>query len=203
MKELPIDDIALLRGFNSRDVKSINKLHSRYYHQLFHFARNFLKEDKDRAHDAVVDAFVALLNVQGEFENLGLIKNWLFTRVRWICLDILKRKPGLNLITPPDEFEVTDEDPTVEEKRIKAEVIDAVFKEIEKLPGRHKTILKFYFLEGKKTREIATILHMPVKTVQNIRTQLLKIIKNELIRKSLMVLVLGFLIHLLRSFFIK
>lgn len=203
MKVLPIDDIALLRGFNSRDEKSVSTLHGRFYHQLFFFARNFLKEDKDQAHDAVVDAFVALLNVQLEFESIGLIKNWLYTRVRWICLDILKPKAGLNLFTTADEFDVTDEDPTVEEKRIKAEVIDAVFKEIEKLPGRHKTILKLYFLDNKKTREIAAQLHMPVKTVQNIRTQLLKNIKNELVRKSLMVLVLGLLIHLLRVFFKK
>ena len=194
MKEFHIDDVALLRGFNSRDEYSINKLHGLFYKKLYWFARTYLK-DKAQAQDAVTDAFLALLNVQEAFEGIGIIRSWLFTRVYWNCLAALRPRAKQKMFKATDEFmDVPDEDSTVEERRIKAEVIHAILQEIEKLPERQKTIIKLYFFEGKTTQEIADHLHMNVKTVHNIRNLLLKSIKNELIRKSLMVLLLGFLL---------
>jgi RNA polymerase sigma factor (sigma-70 family) len=194
MKDLHIDDVALLRGFNNRDKYTINKLHSLVYKKFFWFAYSFLK-DKELAQDAVTDAFIALLNAQDEFANMDNITAWLYNRVRWNCWVALRPKASRHMLRTTDELmDIPDEDATVEEKRIKAEVYHAILQEIEKLPARHKAILKLYFFEGKTTPEIAKLLEMNVKTVHNTRGLLLKSIKNELIRKSMTVIILGFLL---------
>jgi RNA polymerase sigma factor (sigma-70 family) len=191
MKELQLDEVALLRGFNSRDKHTISKLHDLIYRKFFWFAFSFLK-DKEQAQDAVNDAFIALLNVHDEFANLNNINAWIYNRVRWHCWVAFRRRANHGSI---DELnELPDEDATVEERRIKAEVYHAILQEIERLPNRGKQIMKLYFFEGKTTQEIADLLGMKVKTVHNVRALLLKSIKNELVRKSLTILILSILL---------
>ena len=194
MKELYIDDVALLRGFNSRDKFTINKLHGLVFKKFFWFAFNFLK-DKEQAQDAVTDAFLALLNEQNEFASMVNIYAWLYTRVRWNCWVALRPKAGHGRLSSTDELtDIPDEDDSVEERKIKAEVYHAILQEIERLPDRDQKILRLYFFEGKETQEIADHLGMNVKTVHNTRKLLLRSIRNELIRKALTVLILGILL---------
>jgi len=191
MKELHLDDVALLRGFNSRDKNTISKLHDLAFKKYFWFAFNFLK-DKEQAQDAVTDAFLAILSEEDAFVSVGNIYAWLYKRVRWNCLGILRRR--LNHGNIEELINMPDEEASIEERRIKAEVYHAILQEIERLPSRNKLILELYFFEGKETQEIAELLGMNVKTVHNTRKLLLKSLKNQLVRKSLTVLILGILL---------
>lgn len=193
MNDQHIDEVALLRGFHNREKHAINKLHGLVIKKFLWLAHSFVK-DKEQAQDMVNDAFIALLHAENEFVSLDHINAWLYKRVQWNCLKALKKKKGDELYLTSDEpVHLPDEDPSAEERRIKMEMYNFVLQEIECLPNhRHKQILKLFFLEGKTTQEIATQLGMSVKTVHNTRLLLLKSIKNELIRKALMLLMLGF-----------
>jgi RNA polymerase sigma-70 factor (ECF subfamily) len=194
MKELQPDEVALLRGFQSRDQRIINKLHGHIYQKLFWFAFKILK-DRDQAHDAVTEAFIALLNAHNGFVSIDNIQAWLYTRVRWNCSTALRPKAGHDKPwNIDDHIEMPDEDATVEERKIQAEVYHAILQEIERLSDRNKKIMKLSFFEGMSSQEIADELEMNVKTVRNTRTLLLKTIKNELIRKSLTILILSILL---------
>ncbi len=191
MKVAQLDDVALLRGFNNRDSRTINKLHDLTYKKFYWFAYSFMK-DNEQAHDAVTEAFIAILNAQESFVNLANIHAWLYKRVRWICIRELRRRQ--NHSSTDDLLELRDEAATIEEQRIKAEVYHAILLEIERLPTRNKQIMQLYFFEGKTTQEIADLLGMHVKTVHNVRALLLKSIKNELVRKSLTMLIVGIML---------
>jgi RNA polymerase sigma factor (sigma-70 family) len=194
MHDQHIDEVALLRGFHSREKYAINKLHGLVIKKFLWFAYSFLK-DKEQAQDVVNDAFIALLKVQTEFVSLANINAWLYNRVRWNCWKALKPRAGDDLFITTDEpIDIPDEDPSVEERRIKTEVYNSILQEIECLPDRDKQILKLYFFEGKETKEIAELLHMKVKTVHNKRRELLKSIQNELIRKALMLFIVSVLL---------
>ena len=194
MKTLQLDDVTLLQGFHIRDKHTINQLHGLIYKKLCWFALKFLK-DRELAHDAVTEAFIALLNAPDGFVNMDNINAWLYTRVRWNCWAALRPKAGHNKPRNIDDLiEMPDEDATVEERKIKAEVYHAILQEIERLPDRNKKIMKRYYLDDMTTQEIADELGMTVKTVHNVRALLLKSIKNELIRKSLTILILGILL---------
>jgi len=192
MNDQHIDEVALLRGFHNREKQAINKLHGLVIKKYLWLAYSFVK-DKEKAQDAVNDAFIALLNVQVEFESIANINAWLYNRVRWNCRVAVRPRAGGDLFIATDEpVDIPDEDPTAEDRRIKMDVYNYILQEIECLPDRDKQILKLYFFEGKTTQEIAELLKMKVKTVHNTRRELLKFIKNELIRKALMLLILGF-----------
>jgi RNA polymerase sigma factor (sigma-70 family) len=192
MNDQHIDEVALLRGFHSREKYAINKLHGLVIRKYLWLAHKFLK-DKEQARDVVNDAFIALLNAQKEFVSIANINAWLYNRIRWNCWKVLRPRAGDDLFITTDEpIEIPDEDPSAEDLRIKMEVINFILQEIESLPDRDKKIIKLYFFEGKTTQEIAALLEMNVKTVHNTRSLLLKSIKNELLRKALMLLIVGF-----------
>jgi RNA polymerase sigma factor (sigma-70 family) len=185
MKQKNIDDVALLRGIYNRDKLIIREFYRLVYNKFYWFAFKFLK-DKQLVNDAVNDAFLALLNEQSAFVSIDNIYAWLYNRVRWNCWAALRPKADHDKLRSTDELmALPDEDETIEDRVVKAEVYNMILQEIERLPDRDKKILKLYFFEEKETQEIAELLGMNVKTVHNTRRLLLKYIRNELIRKAL------------------
>ncbi|OQP46247.1 hypothetical protein A4H97_31280 [Niastella yeongjuensis] len=193
MKKFQLDEVALLQGLNCRDKHTINKLHGHIHKKFYWYAYDFLK-DKAQAEDAITDAYLAIIKWEEAFVSLNNIEAWLYKRVRWICLDILKKRATHGNIE--DLMEMPDDDNSVEERKTKAEFYHLALQAIENLPDRNKKLMKLYYLDEMSTRDIADELGMNVKTVHNTRKLILKAIRNELIRKSLTVLILGILLPL-------
>src|SRR6516225_5962462 len=89
MKDEQIDEVALLRGINSRDEFMVNALYKQVFQKLFLLAGEWLDDEHD-ASDAVNDVFLEFLAEEEKYMALSHIEGLLYIRVRWASLDKLK-----------------------------------------------------------------------------------------------------------------
>ncbi len=91
MIESPADasDDQLMMRFKGGDVQAFEVLYDRYESQLFGLCRRLL-QSWDEAEDALQDAFVKMVDRRDAFEPQGRFRSWIFTIVRFTCMDRLR-----------------------------------------------------------------------------------------------------------------
>ena len=148
-----------------------------YYVALCFFANSIIHNDED-AKDIVQDCFVKLWNNDIVNEKVDMVKSFLYTMVRNRCIDYTRKQKTITktksiLLKSEEEFEHFDE-------LVFAEMMRQIFDQIEELPETMKTILKKYYFEGKKHKEIAAEMNTTPDAVRMQKTRAIKILKQKL-----------------------
>lgn len=191
MKDEQIDDIALLRGINSRDKFMVNAFYKQVYQKLSEVAHRYLDDVHD-ACDAVTDVFIAFLTAEEQYETLSHIEGLLCVRVRWASLDRLKalKRDIHRSATELDELSAMED--SIEDIIVRVEHDYAIKEIIETLPPRYRLVVEQLFFEGKQSPEIASILNANDNVVYIIKTRALKRLKTILADKNLIIILLLF-----------
>ena len=163
----------IIKGIKAGDEKTFQQLFSTYYNLLSLFALRYVT-DLDIAKEIVQDLFVHLYEIRGELIISTSLKSYLYQSVRYRCLNHLKKtqshaKHLENLAAPADTGT------ELEDSIVETELEEAIFLQIEELPGQCKRIFLMSRVEGKKNKEIANILSISIRTVE---TQISKALKN-------------------------
>ncbi|MGN6494498.1 MAG: RNA polymerase sigma-70 factor [Agriterribacter sp.] len=159
---------------DNSDQQAYNDLFLRFYPSLKQFAYSFLKS-KQLSEEAVSDVFINIWEKRKELHTITNLKLYLFTSTRNAALNYLKKQKGLNNLHVEDywvELNSIYFDP--EQLMITAEMIAKVHEAIQSLPARCRLIFKLVKEEGLKYREVAELLNLSVKTVENQMTLALK-----------------------------
>jgi RNA polymerase sigma-70 factor (ECF subfamily) len=149
---------------------------------LISYAARFT--DHAAAEDIVQDIFLKIWDKRSFIFLKDGIRTYLFNAVRHACLDHLKhldvRMDYQNAVTLKlkiEELYFTDNpDFLVQED----ERLQAVYREIEKLPGKCREIFVMAYLEERKSAEIATLLNLSKRTVEAQLYKGLKTIREAL-----------------------
>jgi RNA polymerase sigma factor (sigma-70 family) len=127
------------------------------------------------------------------FEQMGKLESFLFTTAKNACLNHLRdqkrqlanQKQLVYLLEAEDEHKwLTQEIPIL--------VYQHIYDEIAKLPEKMQAIIKMN-LDGMKNEEIGLQLGIAEKTVRNLKTEAIKLLRIAIINKELMVIQLLFL----------
>ncbi len=149
------------------DEAALKSLYVYYGNRLFQFAMALLRS-KEMAEEAVSDTFLKLWQKR---EQLGRIENlpfYLYVMTKNSCLDYLRKfgnSKNLNLddiSLPFYKVEATPED-----LMITAEVLQQINKAENELPVRCRLIFRLVKEDGLKYREVAELLQVNIKTVEN------------------------------------
>lgn len=148
-----------------------------YYVALCFFANSIIHNDED-AKDIVQDCFIKFWSNDIVNEKVDIVKSFLYTMVRNRCIDYTRKQKTITktksiLLKSEEEFEHFDE-------LVFAEMMRQIFDQIEELPETMKTILKKYYFEGKKHKEIAAELNMTPNAIQLQKAKAIKILKQKL-----------------------
>lgn len=165
--------------FTQGDTRAFTAIYNIYYPRLFNFANRML-DNREEAQDITAETFVKLWRLHANFSSHDKIRAFLFVTCRNACYDYLKyharensqQKLVQQLLPQTDDVLLRDE--------IKADVLDHIYTEIEKLPEQCKTIFTLSVLEGRKNNEIAELLQITDKTVRN-----QKVLAKKLLRLAL------------------
>jgi RNA polymerase sigma-70 factor (ECF subfamily) len=140
--------------------------------------------DADTAEDIVQDIFLKIWDQRLFISLKDHIRTYLFRSVRHACLDHLKHldvrmdyENAFQLKLKIEELYFTDDPDFLVEEDIR---LSAIYREIEKLPGKCREIFTMAYLENRKSAEIATLLNLSKRTVD---AQLYKGLKT--LRESL------------------
>jgi len=149
-----------------------------YYAMLCFFAESIIRNEED-AKDIVQDCFVKLWHDAAITEKAASVKSFLYTMVRNRCIDYIRKqkvrtKVAPHLQTKEEDFEYFDE-------LAFAEMMRQLLDHIEELPSHMRTILRKYYLQGKKHKEIAKELSTTTNAVKLQKSRAIKLLKQKLL----------------------
>lgn len=182
----------LMRNFQTGSGLALDHLMQVHMKSLTFFAAN-LVGDRAIAEEIVSDAFIKLYHGRANFTGLPAIKSFLYIVTRNACYDYLKsasRKHAL-VREPIDNFlGLSSETSDVMTQMIHGEVIQLLYKEIEKLPGQQSVIFRLSYLEGLGTEEIAARLGMSTNAVKLGRSRAQRRLKAVFEKRDLLYIML-------------
>jgi len=149
------------------DQRKFSQLMELTSEELLWFAIGFLK-NKEIAEEIVSDVFVNIWNKRADLEKIINLKSYLFICVRNGCLSHLRKVKNEKIISIESVNEYSFlpvEGP--EDSLIEKEIIEQIYAAIETLPCKCKLAFTLAKINGLKYREIAEVLGISEKTVNN------------------------------------
>jgi RNA polymerase sigma-70 factor (ECF subfamily) len=182
---------------NDFTEEQFETLYKNYYPKLAAYATLFLKNDE--AHDIVQEVFIDLL------ENRSVIRSqtlnaYLYKAVHYKCIDYIRHQyveeqyiseMGQELLQQESDY-FSSNLSEIESAFFSKELQRKVDEVIESLPTRKKEVFKLSFIHQKSAREIASILGLSVSTVENHIYDATKILREEIARYLLVLLLFFF-----------
>jgi RNA polymerase sigma-70 factor (family 1) len=150
------------------DQQAYRLLFTALYPYLYPFARTLVKA-KEPAEEVVSDVFMKVWEKRQELEKIENLKVYLYVATRHIALNYLE-KQRRNATDTLDHFQASELisvyiDP--EQLLITADMMQLLRKAIDRLPPKCRVIFKLVKEDGLKYREVAEILNISTKTVEN------------------------------------
>jgi RNA polymerase sigma-70 factor (ECF subfamily) len=148
------------------DQLAYKQLFGHFYPSLLQFARTFV-HSTEMAEEIVSDVFIKVWKKRAGLPRIINLKLYLFISTKNRALNVLRaqKKPHLH----PEQYQVQLQsiyfDP--EKLLLTAEMMNRVQKAIGNLPPRCQLIFKLVKEDGLKYREVAELLQLSIKTVEN------------------------------------
>jgi len=149
------------------DQLAYRELFTSLYSYLFRFAKSLVKA-KEPAEEIISDVFIKVWEKRKELEKIENLKLYLYVTTRNIAynyLDKQKRSATNPLEDLQAEFTSLYFDP--EQMLITADMMARIQKAVDQLPPKCKMIFKLTKEDGLKYREVAELLNISIKTVEN------------------------------------
>ncbi len=156
-----------------------------YHAPLYFYALKFI-DDNDHAKDIVQDAFLSLLK-SGDEIQIENLKAYLFRTVRNNCLNHIKHTLVTSEFAQTEKERISreinfyDTHQTLVEKELQEKLTEA----ISALPEKYKVPFQLSRFDELSNKEIAEKLDLPVRTVETQIYRALKILREDLINKGL------------------
>lgn len=161
----------LVRLLQQDDAEAFTEIYQRYWQKMFAIAINRL-HDSALAEDVVHDVFASLWANRTE-AAIQTIENYLAVATKYMVLTRLKQQARQQqlLQQAPTTVAVNDE---VELRMQQRQILARIAEEVEKLPEKCRLIFKYSREAGMPVKEIARVLQLSPKTVENQLTKALR-----------------------------
>ena len=160
-------------------VKSPSLIVEKYFEMVYRLARKVAGEDK--ADDATQNVFVRYMRHCHEFETEEHVKAWLL-RATYNCANTELKNTWTERTTGMPENEDRYEEFAVEGPDTSGGD-DTVYRAVQSLPEKFRTVIYLYYYEEYSTKEIAEITGQKDSTVRTLlargRKRLEKILSEE------------------------
>lgn len=187
-----MDDPAVhMSAFRDGDAAAFMRVFQQYNRPLLYFAQK-ITQNKEGAEELVSDCLVKLWQRRAHFESEEKIKAFLYISVKNACLNFIKSPHARLDFEPGPAEDLLSEPPDIVAKMMQAELLDAIYREIENLPEKQKAVFRMSHLEGMSTEEISSALNMTPSAVFTNRSRATETLKKVFRNKNL-VLYLSFL----------
>lgn len=138
-----------------------------YYDRLTRFAAALIKSDL-LAEEVVLDVFLKLWESRNTASAINKIETWLYIAVRNKAINVLKKEQRFQFDMLADShIRLADYKPSAENNLIENEMFLALNNAVQSLPSKCKIIFKLIREDGLNRNEVAEILNISVKTVDN------------------------------------
>lgn len=184
-----ISDTELFARIQKGDEGAFTCAYERYNKLIYVLAYRYLM-DVDRAKDVVQYVFVRLWEYRKEW-NIGVsLKNFLFTMAKNYMLNLI-RNENTALEKQYEMAQRTSEyEDDLVEKLERREQMSLFYQALAKLPEQKKKICLMKLQGDMSNQEIAEQLHVSINTVKSHYSEALKLLRRELLRVLMIVIIL-------------
>jgi RNA polymerase sigma-70 factor (ECF subfamily) len=165
MKWIDLQDIQ--QRISDDDQEALQTLYNHYNKRLFQLAYAIVRS-KETAEEVVGDVFIQVWRKRVRIRSLENFSFYLYVMTKNISRSYLRRyghKRHIDLEEVALPFYQIDATP--EDLMISGEALQRINKAINDLPPKCRLIFKLVKEDGLKYREVAELLHLNLKTVEN------------------------------------
>lgn len=169
----------IVEKIQSGDQRAFEKMFYAYYSKLCVFSNSHVKS-LDVARDVVQEVFIKIWDNHEEFEIRHSLKGYLYQAVRNQSLNYIeksKQKRRLGESLRKHEELMKEEHP---EDLNTEELAQKVWRLVDELPERRRSIFILYRKHGLSYKEIAEVMEIKRKTVENQMGKSLQFLRNRL-----------------------
>lgn len=162
-------------------MESFRYVYNYYYNRLFSQALYYLNNNPDYAQEVVSDVFTALWQSRKILDKVSNPDSYFFIALKHAASRYIEKnyKKQTELLTenlPDHQVSNTSTDTDLLDKELQYKYKAA----LEKLPPRCSEVFRMVREENKKYSEVADILGISIKTVDNQMNKAIKILYQEL-----------------------
>lgn len=195
MKRLQPED--LLNDFLQGDTDAFTQIVKMHNRPLRYFAWTMVK-DREAAEEIANDSFFKLWQSRSSFDTLAAIRSFLYVVTRNACLNYVQSPRHRQRADMVEAEQLLSSDPDVESRLIELELLDAIYREIEKLPQKQRDVFRLVFFEGLNVQEISEKLGITANAVYLNKSLAIKSLQHAFKGYDVM-LYLAFLTYLGRN----
>ena len=138
-----------------------------YFTRLIQFANAIVKSDLV-AEEIVLDIFLKIWEQRKTLDTIINIETYLFISVRNQSINVLKKEQKFHFnLLEDSHVQLADYMPAADSDFIEREMFGALNKAVTQLPAKCKIIFKLIREDGLNRSEVAQVLNISVKTVDN------------------------------------
>ncbi|NTD99231.1 RNA polymerase sigma-70 factor [Agrobacterium tumefaciens] len=169
-------DEELVILLKENDVVAFREIYTRYWYDLYLISNKRLRSKE--ASEEIIQNFFTLFWINRKKINIrGALKAYLHTSIRYSVIDYLAREATRNNYLELLSFSYTETANTTEETVFLHEVEDGINQVISKLPAKCRRVFELSRQHHKSNKEIAELLGISEKTVENHITNALKLFR--------------------------
>lgn len=184
---------ALIGRLAQGSEEAFMDIYHRYWQKVFAIAYSRLKNIQE-AEDVVHDVFTSLW-ANRSHTQIRMLENYLATAAKYTVLGRIRAanqaQAYLRAVTPTEMAHT----PQVEESLHYRRILELVHREVERLPEKCRMVFRYSRDEGLSVKQIANLMHISPKTVENQLSKALRHVKLAL--RSFLPLFIGFCLHFL------
>lgn len=179
-KRLKYSPDSVVLYLNKGKVDAFEQIYQSYWSELYSYAYNILR-DKAVCEEIVQEIFFSLWTKRRELQITHSIRAYLFTAVKFQTLNYIKsEKVKRNYAASYGAFKKILFDNSNEENIHLADLKNLVENEVSKLPEKCQQIFRLSRNEHHSVKNIADLLNISHKTVENQLSKALKQLRSSL-----------------------
>jgi RNA polymerase sigma-70 factor (family 1) len=186
MTSLYADEIELMTAFYAGKRDAENSIFREFFRPMCYIAYNITNQ-MPAAEDIVAEAFIRLFNRRTEFAGLQNISAFLYVSVRNAALthNTTQTRHSAAYQQIAAASDTAENNAELQQLQLlEANLLHAIYQEIENLPGKCRDIFKLIYIENRSTQEIAEQLNINPQTVRTQKARAIQLIKTELLKKK-------------------
>lgn len=160
-----MEDSQLVKALKSGDRKAFSVLYKRYWGNVFHFSKLYM-DSKEHAEDIVQEVFIRIWESKDFLKEDDNFKGLLFITTRNLIFNQFRKNLNEDFYKKT-VLEAMEESYNIEDDIDAHNLSEYINLLIEELPEKRREVFKLSRKEHKSHKEIALLLNISEKTVEN------------------------------------
>lgn len=175
-------DLYLFEKVKLGDQKSFDLLFQKYYNSLCNYAFLYLKETH-QTQEIVADVYMKIWDNRQRIEIKTNLKSYFLKSTHNAVISHLRKSRLVTVSLKSDDDFIEKYEPSPETLLINEETCDMFGEMINELPKKAGIVFRLHKVDGLSYKQIAEVLELSIKTVENHMGRALKLMRNMYISK--------------------